>query len=129
MQEESLAIKRAMGDSRGVASSLMYLADVASEAGDYDEARRRPTREFDILLRVGDHWSLVEALGRYARIEAQLRQLSRAARLFAATQALREGMGGAVRSAERADHERAFATVRARLGPGVSRRRGPRGGR
>ena len=101
-----------MGDRRGVGSSLMYLTDVARDQHDYTEARALLHESLVSAVDGGDHWTLVEALERCARLEAAEGQMSRAARLFGATEALLERLGGAVRVAERAEHERAVTALR-----------------
>jgi ATP/maltotriose-dependent transcriptional regulator MalT len=115
-EEEALTTKRAIGDSRGAATSLTYLADIALAAHNELEARPRLHESLAILRRMGDDWSLVEALDRCAALEAAEGQMLRAARLFAAVDALRKGLGGTMRRAERAGHERTVAAVRAALG-------------
>jgi non-specific serine/threonine protein kinase len=117
LQEESLAIKRAVGDRRGAGSSHLYLAEVAREQGDYAQARSHLRESVTILSRLGDQWTLIEALDSCAQLEATEGQAEWAVKLFAVAEARREGMGGAVRVAERAEHERAIASLRVILGP------------
>jgi hypothetical protein len=59
---------------------------------------------------------MAHALEGLARVAGAHREAQRAAQLYAAAAALREALGAPVAPADRADHERRVAAVRACLG-------------
>ena len=67
----------------------------------------------------------LETLGKVAASQGTA---ERAARLWGAAAALREGAGAPLPPVERADHERSVAAARATVGRSGSPRPGPRGG-
>ena len=61
--EESLAIRRQLGDQRGVAFSLNNLANVSNEQADYDLARSLYEESLAIRRQLGDRRGIAISLG------------------------------------------------------------------
>ncbi len=62
LHEQSLAIARALGDKRGVASALNNLGIVAEECGDYPTAHDLHTETLAIRRELGDQWAIAASL-------------------------------------------------------------------
>jgi tetratricopeptide (TPR) repeat protein len=62
LHEESLAIKRTLGDRRGIAMSLNNLGDVASHAGDWARATALHYESLAIRRELGDQWGTAMSL-------------------------------------------------------------------
>jgi len=60
--EESLVIRRQLGDRTGVAASLNTLGNVAIEQGDYDAARTRHEESLAIARELGDQGGIANSL-------------------------------------------------------------------
>jgi predicted ATPase/class 3 adenylate cyclase len=61
--EESLAIRRELGDQRGIATSLSNLGVVATGQGNFASARALFEESLTILRQLGDPWGIAIALG------------------------------------------------------------------
>jgi tetratricopeptide (TPR) repeat protein len=62
LYEESLAIKRDLGDRRGIAKLLGDLGNVAYEHGDYRQARSLLEESLAIQQKLGDRWGIAAPL-------------------------------------------------------------------
>jgi predicted ATPase len=114
--EESLAIFRQLGLKRGTASSLLHLAIVVQSQGDLGAARALFDASLAISREQGLKPRIAENLEGLAAVAVAQAEPERAARLFGAEEALREAMGAPLPPADRAEHERSVAAVRAALG-------------
>jgi predicted ATPase/transcriptional regulator with XRE-family HTH domain len=114
--EEALAALRGLGDRRGVGVCLHWLGDLAAADGDVGRARAwwaEALAEF----RVADYRRhLAALLPRFADWAADAGRRKAAARLYAAAEAMREGLGRPPDPAERARTERRLPALRADLG-------------
>ena len=63
LQEECLAIRRHVGDKRGMASSLNNLGNVAQDQGDYPAARSLHEESLAIVRELGDRRRIAASLG------------------------------------------------------------------
>ena len=114
--EQSLAIRRELGDRRGIATSLHDLGMVAYERGDYRAARALYEESLAILRELGYRSRIATALESFARLAAAEAQVGRVARLLGAAESLREAIGTPLRPTQRADYAHAVAAARAELG-------------
>jgi hypothetical protein len=114
--EESLAIKQALGDKRGMAGSLNNLGLVALEQRDYSTARTLLVEGLAIRREVGDKWGIAASLAGLAGLAQVHVQLHRAARLLGAVTALLETIGGRLDVSDRIIYERTLDMVRTALG-------------
>lgn len=90
--EETIAWFQLAGDQRGVARTLGDLADIARMEGDLGQAILLLTQSLSTLLLFGDKWSIVNILGNLAVLESEQGSYACAARLFGATESLRESI-------------------------------------
>ncbi len=70
LQEESLAIRRELGDRRGIASVLGNLGNVAQCQGDYAAARGLQEESLAIRRELGDRRGMASTLGNLAVVAA-----------------------------------------------------------
>jgi len=110
--EEGLAIRRELGDRRGIALSLGNLAELANTQGDAVSARAWAVESLAIGRELGDGRQICHALDRLGEVHAALGSVLIAARVWGAAQRLREAMGSADESVE---HDPRAIAARARL--------------
>jgi predicted ATPase/DNA-binding CsgD family transcriptional regulator len=115
--EESLLIRYELGDQRGIAISLFNLGFVAHHQGDYQQAVTFFEKSLSLFQKLGSWRGVVDCFLGLAGAAASAGQPERAARLFGATEALREAfhIGPAVSYADRVEYDRYIATVRSQL--------------
>jgi predicted ATPase/DNA-binding CsgD family transcriptional regulator len=130
-QEQSLAIRRQLGDRRGIARSLIGLGEVARARGDYAEARTLDEESLALMRELGDRAGLARVLNSFGALLADLDDHAAARVLYEESLALARALGdrraialtlsnlgvaayvqGDYRAAE-AFHEEALATRRA----------------
>jgi predicted ATPase/class 3 adenylate cyclase len=109
--EQSLELFKEMGDQGWIAQSLALLGKVNVVQGDYTAARA--LYEESLTFPLGGDASSLEGL---AGVVAAQGELTWAARLWGATEALREAICAPRPPFERVRYERAVAAVRAQLG-------------
>jgi hypothetical protein len=127
LYKESLALKREIGDMRGITYSLDGLGNVALEQGDY--ATGRSLHEENLALRrsLGDRAGIVASIAGLAGVlagqataevaeEARLGAASHAARLLGAVEAHLEAIGASLDSGDRILFERNKESLRTQLG-------------
>ena len=90
--EETITWFQLAGNQRGVARTLVDLADIARMEGNLDRAMLLLTQSLRELLQFGDKWSIVLILETLAVLESEQGNYIRAARLFGATEMLRESI-------------------------------------
>jgi hypothetical protein len=115
LHEESLAIRRELGDKSGIAYALSDLGLVALEQADYGTAGSLYAQSLAIRQEVGDKWGLAVCLTGLAGVAEAREQVELAARLLAATEALLEAIGGRLDALERLVYARTVAAAGARL--------------
>jgi len=71
--EEGLAMRRALGDRRGIASSLNNLGVAAQERGDLPRARLLYEEALALMRELGDRHAVASVLSKPPRL-AELRQ-------------------------------------------------------
>jgi predicted ATPase len=117
LYDESLAIMRELGDQRGIAAALFNLGVLALAEDDTVRARTLHAESLAIRWDVADKSGIAESLEGIASVAIGAGQTHRAAHLFGAAEALRETIGEALPSDQRATHERQVGCARSMLGP------------
>lgn len=116
LHEESLAIRRELGDKSGIAYALSDLGLVAIEQADYGAAGFLYAQSLAIRQDVGDKWGMAACLTGLAGVAEAREQSEHAARLLGATEALLEAIGGRLDALERVVSARTVAAVQTALG-------------
>jgi tetratricopeptide (TPR) repeat protein len=116
LYDESLSIKRRIGDKFGIAYSLRSLANVMYRQGDQASARALYAESLERRRTLGERSGIAECLEGLAAVATAEGRYERSATLFAAADALRENLGTPVPPADRTEHQRVLADVRASLG-------------
>ncbi|MGH7428914.1 MAG: tetratricopeptide repeat protein, partial [Candidatus Methylomirabilaceae bacterium] len=113
--EDSVAMRREVGDRRGLAYTLGNLAQNAHERGDDVSARALLEEALTIQREVGDKRGIAYSLERFASLAGANGRHERAARLFGAAEALRERIGAPLSPADRVEYDHGVSAVRAAL--------------
>jgi hypothetical protein len=120
LSEESLALRRELGDKHGIAHSLGKLGRVASARDDYALATVLLEESLTLFRELGDKLGMaygLEGLAAVATAPGTVPEVRHhAARQLGAASALRAAIGAPLPPNERADHERTVAALRAALG-------------
>ena len=117
LHAESLAIRRELGDERGIVVALIYLGLVARARGDHAAARARYAEALAAARALGNLPLIAEALEGIAVAASGLGEAERAARLFGAAAALGQSLGVPLSPDDRRDHAGWEARAREALGP------------
>ena len=91
--EESLALRREIGDVRGVAVELQNLASVWHKLGEHGRARALLIESLRICRELGEKRVMVLCLEMFATLAGVGGEIERAARLWGASQAVRDALG------------------------------------
>jgi predicted ATPase/class 3 adenylate cyclase/Tfp pilus assembly protein PilF len=91
--EESLALRRELGDKMGMIASLNNLANVALFGSDYSSAAVRYEEALLLARELGDDWSIAITLGNKGWVEMNKGDYDQAAALYEESLALRRIMG------------------------------------
>ncbi len=116
MYEEELTIGRGMSHKFVIGSALLSLAGVARSRGEYASARAHHAEALAVWQAAGLRFGVPLSLAAFASLATAQEQAERAARLFGAAEALQAVFHFILAPADRADHDRDVATVRAALG-------------
>ncbi len=115
--EESMIIEREHGDQAFIACIQRSLGDIAALLGKPDRALRRYAESLMLAQGVrNENWEIASSLRQIAAVLGAQGHLQDAARLFGASESIREETGRALPPLYRADYERAVNAVRAQLG-------------
>ncbi|HSH81800.1 MAG TPA: tetratricopeptide repeat protein [Herpetosiphonaceae bacterium] len=113
--EESLALRRELGDVRGVAVELRNLASVWHELGEHGRARALLIESLRICRELGEKRVMVLCLEMFATLAGACGEVERAARLWGASEALRDALGTPAQPhqavADEAEKQRARAQI------------------
>lgn len=114
--DRSLAIRRAIDDRWGIAQSLVVLGDIASATD--GNARVWPHYRDGLAMyhEISNDLGVVECIERLARLMADDRLWTEAARWFGAASAVRERIDAPILPVDRPSHEHAIARIRAAVG-------------
>src|SRR5262249_16118223 len=110
--QESLVIRRQLGDKGGLALSLNSLADVTLDEGDYDATRPLLEESLTINSELGDRAAVAYLLDDFAGLAAAQGRPARALQLAGAATALYVTVGAAISPAERARFDRMLEPAR-----------------
>jgi tetratricopeptide (TPR) repeat protein len=114
--EEALAMKRAVADEADIPHMLNLLGWAARGLCDLERARRLCSEGLRGSQALGAVWGSAESFEQLARLDAGAGRPERAARLFAAADALQESMRLRRSPSDQPDHDDAVAAVRSSLG-------------
>jgi tetratricopeptide (TPR) repeat protein len=123
MFEESVALFREVDDTWGIASALFRMAMVALDEGAYPQVGTYLVESLIRLRELGERWQIVntlEVLSCLAAVQGQQLEdmqpsLLRSARIFGATERLRETLSAPVLPSEQHFYERGVAILHAHL--------------
>jgi len=91
--ERSLALRRALGDQRGIAASLNSLGVVALDEGDYDRARSLYEESLALKRQLGDRRGIAYSLGNLGLVASAQGDYSFAQTLYEEALALCRALG------------------------------------
>nr|MBA2714316.1 tetratricopeptide repeat protein [Rubrobacteraceae bacterium] len=114
--DESLAISREGGYMEGIGWSLNQLGVVAYRKGDLERSARLLRESLAIHKDLGDKGRAASVLEAIAETAGARENFGLSARLFGAADVLRETIGAPVPPCERAEYDRATASIRASVG-------------
>jgi DNA-binding CsgD family transcriptional regulator/tetratricopeptide (TPR) repeat protein len=117
--EESLALFKEAGFRRGMALSLTLLAKVAAHQGDHISARALYEESLDIAKEMGNKLNIADCLEGLAIVVTAQGELTWGARLWGASEALREAMGTPIPPVYRVGYESSVTAARTQLGEEV----------
>ena len=116
LHEESLAIRRELGDKSGIAASLHNLGNVAYSQGEYAAARSLYEESLSIKRELGDKRDIAVCLAGLGGVAAGMGQALRGARLLGGVEALLEAVGAVLQPEDRIPYEQGVGSARAQLG-------------
>lgn len=82
LNEQSLAMRQALGDEKGIAGSLINLGNVAIEQGDYGAARALFEESLVIRRQLNDRWGIASSLNNLGNVALDQSEYSRARALY-----------------------------------------------
>lgn len=113
--EDSVAMRRTLGDTAGLALSLAKLGQVVSSMGDLRAAQRCLAEALSLQRDLGDWAGIAFVLERFAMSAAEHGEFQRALRLSAAANALRTTIGAPLRDSAKAALESTLQRARTGL--------------
>ena len=116
LTQETLAIVREIGNREGVAWMLHTRGRIEAQRNDMTAARSWYQQSLELALELGDTFLCPYNLEGLAGVLVAQGELTWAAQLWGAAEALREGTALPLPLVDRAGYEQAVATARARLG-------------
>ena len=116
LYEESLALRRELGDRGGMSLSLGNLGDVAVAEGNYASARALFEESLALRRALGDRRGLFMLLYGFAALATALEAPLTAARLWGAAQELFEEFGASLPTYKRERYLQPVTTARSRAG-------------
>ena len=93
LHEAGLTLRRALGDKKGIASSLGNLANIAYQQGDYAQSRLLDEEGVAINRELGDKWAIARSLGNLGTAAFYEGDTVRAQTLFEESLALQRELG------------------------------------
>jgi len=117
---ESLRVYEGLADSAGIARALAQIADGFRRARELDSAEAYLTRSRDLAERIGDYWTLANAINQQGFAKEQRGDLGRAAELLTQARVILERTGNAPGLAS---NQNGLALVATRRGDAAGARR------
>jgi non-specific serine/threonine protein kinase len=115
--EECLAVSQETGEKRRIRFMFGNLAFLAQHEGDYERARELAGQGLHLALEMNNRLDIADSLSCLAGAIGMAGQPERAARLLGAWEAALERLGAFPQPADRPEHDRNIAAVRAQLAP------------
>jgi hypothetical protein len=115
VNEENLAVRRALEDRVGIAQTLCNLGYVVHYQGDIDRAGALFTESLILRRELADTMGTVISLEGLAGVIMSRGELERAAQLYGAAAAIRDSIGGKIELADLMVHDRNMAMLRSLL--------------
>jgi DNA-binding CsgD family transcriptional regulator len=115
LHEQSLAIRREVGDRRGIATTLGDLGDVAHQQADYATARALREESLALWQQLEDPWGLAYALEGFAELASVQDAPGLVVRLVAASTVQREAIHAPRSPASAQRMQRLIEAARGRL--------------
>ena len=115
LKEQSLAIYERLGDHWIIGLILWGLTLVAIAQEDYARAESALAQWTQITRDLGNRWILHYILDCHASLALAANQPKRAARLFGASEAIREHLGTQLLASEKTQHEASLASLKEML--------------
>jgi tetratricopeptide (TPR) repeat protein len=104
LHEESLALRRELGDKRGIAASLNNLGLVMQERGDYDESRALHEESLVLRREFGDTLGIASSLGNLGLVAQGRGDYDSARDLYQESLTIRRELGDKAGMAELFNH-------------------------
>ncbi len=114
--EESLELRRQLGNKWGVGVSLGMLGWVAMREGNWERAVARLGESLEVRREIGDQSGSAWCLERLAEVAMAQGQAEKAVRLFGAGAALRASIRSVIDPADQPAYESKILALRAELG-------------
>jgi tetratricopeptide (TPR) repeat protein len=114
--EESLALRREIGDRNGIAHSLCSLGYLTYCDADHSSARAYYTDSLTLFRSIGNRLGIATVVESFASIAVKDNKSDRAALLWGAAEALRAKIGSPLPPYEREEYARDVAEARHALG-------------
>jgi tetratricopeptide (TPR) repeat protein len=118
LMEESLELRRQLGNKWGVGVSLGMLGWVAMRERDWDRAIARLGESLEVRWEIGDKGGSAWCLERLAGVAMAQGQGEKAVRLFGAAAALRSSIGSVIDPVDQVRYKKNLNSLRAKLGKG-----------
>ena len=115
LKEQSLMLYERLGDRWIIGLILWGVTGVAIAQKDYTRARSALAEWTQITRELGNRWLLPYILDSHANLALGVNQANRAARLFGATEALREDLGSQSTAKEKAQYEASLEVLKQML--------------
>jgi tetratricopeptide (TPR) repeat protein len=93
LHEESLAIRRALGDRSGIAASLNSLGALAYDENDYPAARARYEESLAMRRELGDRWGIAVSLNNLGNVASDQNDYATARTSYEASLAMMRELG------------------------------------
>lgn len=116
LHEESLGIRRQLGDKQGMAWSFYCLGNVSYSKSDFAAARVSLAASLRLFRELADRKGMAENLKETAAVLLAQSETRNAARLWGASQSLRESIGSPMAPLEKVRHEGLLEQARLSLG-------------
>jgi hypothetical protein len=114
--EEALAIERKLGNPTGIADSLGNLAGLIAPTGDVARAAALDAEALEVRRDLSDRLSMAHSLDSIAATVSRAGFAEAGARLYGASERLREELGAPLPPSERARYETGLAMTRSAVG-------------
>ena len=114
--DESLSLRREIGDERGIAFCLIRFANLECACHNYSQARDLYREGLSLYRKVGDRRAIASALQGWAELSASLGQIVPAVRLWSAAEMIYQSLGAVLPPSYLSRYAQALAHARRELG-------------